>query len=219
MKFVFLVLLSFASVIQGLQFFIPYDTTKCVAQEVEAGELIVGDVFVFKESWHPNGESTNAMKINVKVTDPTGVEKEYRQNVQESTRFTFKSERTGDYEVCFENKPAENASRYRDYVSSMKVKVSIHMKVGVEAKDYSNIAKKEHLKPLEVELRKTLDTATSVTKMVEEMKAREEKMRDLNEETNSRVMWFSIMSIAILIALGIWQIYELKKFFIKKKLI
>ncbi len=101
----------------------------------------------------------------------------------------------------------------------MKRKVALHVKIGVEAKDYSQIAKKENLKPLEVEIRKVLDRAQELGRLMEEMKEREVRMRSLNEETNERVLWFSILSIVVLVALSAWQLYSLKSFFVKKKLI
>ena len=51
------------------------------------------------------------------------------------------------------------------------------------------------------------------------MKQREEEMRDTNESTNSRVLYFSIFSMCCLIGLATWQVLYLRKFFKSKKLI
>ena len=51
------------------------------------------------------------------------------------------------------------------------------------------------------------------------MKTREEEMRDTNESTNSRVLYFSIFSMCCLIGLATWQVLYLRKFFKAKKLI
>lgn len=40
--------------------------------------------------------------------------------------------------------------------------VTLSMKSGVEAKDYEEVAKKENLKPLELELRKIEDAAAKI---------------------------------------------------------
>lgn len=41
----------------------------------------------------------------------------------------------------------------------------------------------------------------------------------LTESTNTRVLFFSIFSMFILVLLGTWQIFYLKKFFKSKKMI
>ena len=38
-----------------------------------------------------------------------------------------------------------------------------------------------------------------------------------NENTNKRVLWFSIAEAAVLISMGLWQIYYLRSFFEKKR--
>ena len=63
------------------------------------------------------------------------------------------------------------------------------------------------------------DTISSIHKEMLYMREREESMRDTNESTNARVMWFSVLSIGMLLSLGVWQIVHLKSFFRAKKLI
>jgi hypothetical protein len=45
------------------------------------------------------------------------------------------------------------------------------------------------------------------------LKLGEQEMRDLNEETNTRVAWFSIFSLAVCIGCSVLQLAYLKKFF------
>ncbi|KAJ5079217.1 transmembrane emp24 domain-containing protein [Anaeramoeba ignava] len=45
------------------------------------------------------------------------------------------------------------------------------------------------------------------------MKYREETMRNTNESTNSRVLWFSLLTIFTLLSLAVFQIRYLKYFF------
>ena len=44
-------------------------------------------------------------------------------------------------------------------------------------------------------------------------------MRDTNESTNSRVLYFSIFSMCCLLGLATWQVLYLRKYFKSKKLI
>ncbi|XP_074985883.1 transmembrane emp24 domain-containing protein 10 isoform X2 [Caretta caretta] len=97
--------------------------------------------------------------------------------------------------------------------------VILDMKHGVEAKNYEEIAKVEKLKPLEVELRRLEDLSESIVNDFAYMKKREEEMRDTNESTNIRVLYFSIFSMFCLIGLATWQVFYLRRFFKAKKLI
>jgi len=66
------------------------------------------------------------------------------------------------------------------YPDGQPKRISIEYKVGVDARDYSEVAKKEHLKPLELELRKLEDKAEEIHREMSYQRAREEKMRDTN---------------------------------------
>ena len=47
----------------------------------------------------------------------------------------------------------------------------------------------------------------------------QQEMRDINEETNSRVAWFSIFSLLVTVVASMVQLAYLKKFFQRKKLL
>uniref|UniRef100_A0A4W3HIM5 GOLD domain-containing protein n=1 Tax=Callorhinchus milii TaxID=7868 RepID=A0A4W3HIM5_CALMI len=81
------------------------------------------------------------------------------------------------------------------------------------------IAKAEKLKPLEVELRRLEDLSESIVNDFAYMKQREEEMRDTNESTSARVLYFSIFSMFCLVGLATWQVFYLRRFFKAKKLI
>ena len=58
--------------------------------------------------------------------------------------------------------------------------ISIHIDSGADAADYSDIAKQEKLKPIEIELRKLEKDMDDIVKEMEYLKEREAKMRDTN---------------------------------------
>jgi len=72
---------------------------------------------------------------------------------------------------------------------------------------------------MELELRRLEDLAESIVNDFAYMRAREEEMRDTNESTNTRVLYFSIFSMGCLLFLAVWQIFYLRRFFQAKKLI
>ena len=44
-------------------------------------------------------------------------------------------------------------------------------------------------------------------------------MRDINEETNARVAWFSVLALVVCVASSGAQLLYLKRFFQRKKLL
>lgn len=72
---------------------------------------------------------------------------------------------------------------------------------------------------MEVEIRRMEGVIEDIVSELDYLKAREMRMRDTNESTNDRVKFFSMLSIATLIACGAWQVLYLRKFFQTKKLI
>ena len=97
--------------------------------------------------------------------------------------------------------------------------VDLTWAAGADAVDYSEVAKKEHLKPLELALRKLEDRVENAHKEMMYQREREERHRDTNESTNSRVAWFSILTIIIVCAQAAVQVWHLYAFFIRKRVL
>ena len=72
---------------------------------------------------------------------------------------------------------------------------------------------------MEVELKRLEDLSESIVKDFSFMRVREEEMRDTNESTNARVLYFSVFSMLCLLGLATWQVIYLRSFFKSKKLI
>ena len=84
--------------------------------------------------------------------------------------------------------------------------VYLNVKHGVEAKNYEGLGDANKLKPLEVELKRLEDLSLSIVQDFAYMRQREEEMRDTNESTNSRVLYFSIFSMCCL--LGNYELFD-----------
>jgi hypothetical protein len=51
------------------------------------------------------------------------------------------------------------------------------------------------------------------------LRALEAEMRDMNEATNSKVAWLSVLSLSVCVGMCVWQIVHLSTFFERKKLL
>jgi len=187
--------------VYSLSFTLPTGTKKCLKEEVHKDVLVTGE---YKLSEAPN------QKTNLLVTDSTE-HVLYKKDDATKGKFAFTTDDYDMYEICFQSEGNQGQGIDRE--------VTIILKHGVEAKNYQDVAKAEKLKPLEVELRRLEDLSEAIVNDFAYMRSREEEMRDTNESTNSRVLYFSIFSMLCLMGLATWQVYYLRRFFIAKKLI
>ncbi|TMW56317.1 hypothetical protein Poli38472_006327 [Pythium oligandrum] len=202
-----LVLCAYASAwmqADAVQFDVRRRTEKCLSDEVAEGSLVVIHYTVLGVTQARSG-------VSITITDPQKKYLKQDSNIDTSSddthKFSFYADAGGSYSVCFYN------------TNDNEARVMLDFKHGVEAKDYTEVAKREHLMPVEKELRKMEDAVDEIHREMLYMREREAVMRSTNESTNSRVLWFSFFSIAVLLAMGVWQVLYLKKFFKSKKLI
>lgn len=186
----------------ALRFHLSPNTRKCLKEEIHKGVLVTGE---YELSENPG------QKTLLTVTDSKG-QAFYNKDDASKGKFAFTTDEYDVFEVCFDSKVLSGGH-------GVDREVFLVMKHGVEAKNYADLAKAEKMKPLEVELKKLEDLADSIVNDFSYMRAREEEMRDTNESTHSKVLYFSIFSMCCLLGLATGQVLYLRKYFQAKKLI
>ena len=97
--------------------------------------------------------------------------------------------------------------------------VELDIDIGADAKDWSAIQAAEKLKPVEADLRRIEELTEEIVRDMDYLRSREQKLRDTNESTNTRVKWFGVLTTWLLIGLWAWQIMYLRAYFRSKHLI
>jgi len=199
---VFLVafLVSLISNIHSISFTLTAQSKKCLREEVHKNVLVTGE---YKVSEAP-------IKTHLTVIDTNG-HVLYKKDDAQKGKFAFTTDEYDMFEVCFHSEGTHGQGIDRE--------IFLDVKTGVEAKNYDDLQKTEKLKPMELELKKLEDLSEAIVNDFAYMRAREEQMRDTNESTSDRVLYFSIFSMLCLIGLAVWQIFYLRRFFVAKKLI
>jgi len=193
-----LCLLSFIFNIHSTSFTLTSQAKKCLREEVHKNVLVTGEYRV----------SEAPIKTHLTVIDTNG-HVLYKKSDATKGKFAFTTDEYDMFEVCFHTEPGQAVDR----------EVFLEVKTGVEAKNYDDLQKTEKLKPMELELKKLEDLSEAIVNDFAYMRGREEEMRDTNESTSDRVLYFSIFSMLCLIGLAVWQIFYLRRFFVAKKLI
>eukprot|EP00919_Chromeraceae_sp_WS-2016_P081332 GHVR01192162.1.p1 GENE.GHVR01192162.1~~GHVR01192162.1.p1 ORF type:complete len:196 (+),score=24.35 GHVR01192162.1:39-626(+) len=165
---------------------------KCFGEEMSQRTLVIAKI-----------SSTD--EISVVISGPQ--ETIFTQKDQTVAETAFTTQKAGAHMFCVQN------------LLKKKINVEVDIRWGPQAKDYSEIAKMEHLEPLVTILRKAEDSLQSYHKRLLHMRDREVRMRKTNDSTNRRVILFTVLSIVIMITLSCCQAYSFKSFFRAKKII
>ncbi|KAK1315073.1 Transmembrane emp24 domain-containing protein p24delta3 [Acorus calamus] len=183
---------------------LPGSGTKCVSEEIQNNVVVLADYTVVAED-----QSEGYPTISAKVTSPYGNPLHHQENVTHG-QFAFTTTESGNYLACF----------WLDtHHQGRGASVNLDWRIGIAARDWESVAKKEKIEGVELELRKLEGAVEAIHENLLYLKAREAEMRTVSETTNSRIAWFSIMSLGMCIVVSALQLWHLKGFFQKKKLI
>jgi len=200
----FLAILLVAQV-HGIMFYLEPNSHKCLREEVHANVLVSGEYQVSEAI----GQKTNYI-----VQDSKGHILSQKEDIphKKLLKFSFVTETYDTFEICF-------MSRVPNHQRGIRQEILLITKRGIEAKSYEGIGEAAKLKPVEVELKRLEDLSEAIVQDFARMRKNEEEMRDTNEATNTRVLYFSLFSICVLFGLSTWQLFYFRRFFRMKKLI
>ncbi|OEL24739.1 Transmembrane emp24 domain-containing protein p24delta3 [Dichanthelium oligosanthes] len=177
--------------------------TKCLSEEIQSNVVVMADYSILYEE-HPVRPSVSA-----KVTSPYGDVLHHAEKVSHG-EFAFTTAESGIYLACFW---ADTLDR------GMVVNLNLDWRIGIAAKDWDSVAKKEKIDGVALELVKLEAAARAIHGNLLYLIVKEADMRNLSEWTQVKITWLSLMSLAVCIAVSVWQAWHLKQFFRKKKLI
>ncbi|KAJ5071611.1 ubiquitin-like-conjugating enzyme atg3 [Anaeramoeba ignava] len=165
-------------IISPFYFDLPPLIGTCFEEFLEANQLIQGFY-----------EAANDIPIDFLVLCP---EKHtlYQKDSHPKEDFSFISHESGRYMFCFLPNKKTVVFSYK-----MPFKIKFEILPFLKSPDYSEF---EELSMIEKEIKNINMFTNKIQDNMEYFKSREETMRDTNESTNSRVMWFSFLSIFVL---------------------
>lgn len=197
----------FLTIAESMRFDLQSGHTKCISEDIKNSAITVGKY----NAVNPNEgyPLPDTHKLNVRVTSPYGNNYHLGDQV-DSGNFAFTAAEAGDYTTCF---------TAPDHKPETTVAIEFEWKTGVAAKDWSKIAKKEQVEVMEIELKKLLDTVTSINEEMFHLRVREEEMQELNQSTNSKMAGLSFLSLVVCLSVAGLQLWHLKSHFERKKLL
>ncbi|CAL0317916.1 unnamed protein product [Lupinus luteus] len=189
---------------QAIWIELPNSGPKCISEEIHSNVVVLGDYFLFSDNTQPDH-----LTVAATVTSPYGNTLHHTDNTTHG-QFAFTTAETGTYLACFTlggNKPANATNLILDW------------KIGISTKDWDSVAKKEKIEGVELEIRKLEDSVEVIHAFLDYLKEKEESMHEASEKTNAKVAHYTFVSLGVCILVGALQVWHLKRFFQKKKLI
>ena len=128
-------------------------------------------------------------------------------HIDSNSLFSLTTKNNGFYSVC-----AKNMDKYKN-----EVKLSI--KSGISANDYSSVAKSKDLEPIDLELDKILKRQPLLNHFNKISLEKQNQFSSIYKSISSRIIFYSLIMICGMIAIGVIETIYLKKFMEKRKII
>ncbi|KAK6108907.1 Glycoprotein 25L2 precursor, putative [Brugia malayi] len=212
MSVVLLLVTLLCSSVRALYFHIAETERKCFIEEIPDETTVIGNykVMLYDPNTKGYGEYPR-IGMHVEVKDPE--DKVILSKLYTSEgRFTFTSHSPGEHFICL-------YSNSTSWFSGAQLRVYLDIQTGEHTQDYEQVAAKDKLNELQLRVRQLLDQVEQISKEQNYQRYREERFRQTSENTNSRVLWWSIAQTIVLLLTGAWQMRHLKGFFEAKKLV
>ncbi|KAL5702188.1 hypothetical protein ACHQM5_027435 [Ranunculus cassubicifolius] len=158
-----------------------------------SGNFVVVDHDIFWSSDHPG--------LDFDVTSPGGNIVHALKGTS-GDKFEFKAPRSGMYKFCFHNP------------HSTPETVSFYIHVGHIPNEH-NLAKDEHLNPINVKIAELREALESVTAEQTYLRARDSRHRKTNESTQKRVLWYTVLEYLVLVSASALQVVYIRRLFSK----
>ncbi|OQR96601.1 hypothetical protein ACHHYP_14627 [Achlya hypogyna] len=207
------VVAAVAGTASGLRFFVTPEEHRCFF-------LDIPDATTFRAEYE-SPDTTDLLKSEIKIYGPSTSGDDEPNQVPSVTHtlgdkgsITYTSTLAGGHWTCV----SIDTNKYV-VPSTTKMRFLLKLKFGTSNEEYANLAKREQMNELELEVMKLRDRVRAIQKQQDYAQEKDEKFRSTSESNNSRAMWVSVIQIVILVITGVWQVHHLQTYFHKKKLV
>ena len=128
----------------------------------------------------------------------------------EQKHLDFVADNDGYYCICFQQK---NGSLHN--LSRLKLIINY----GYDSEYYEKLSNEQHFDQINMEVHRLNDQMTMILNEADFQKHKEIQYHLDTEKMNSAALWWPMMQIGILVATGVFQVQNLKRFFKSNKLI
>ena len=149
--------------------------------------------------------NSNHPEMVLEVKSPDG--RILFHHINATSLFSLTANSNGFYSVC-----AKNMGKY-------KGEITLTIKTGVSANDYSSVAKSKDLEPIDYELDRILKRQYMLNHLNRVSQEKQNQFSSIYKSISNRIIFYSLFMIAGMIFIGIVETLYLKRFMEKRKII
>ncbi|KAL4964745.1 emp24/gp25L/p24 family protein [Aspergillus stella-maris] len=206
--------------VHALYFYVDGRQTRCFYEELPKDTLVVGS---YSTEVIDQTSSTGTYAVDPSLTMLITVDEVFDNDHRvvnkrdaSSGRFTFSAADPGNHKICLTPETNAATGGWLSGASAGAVRVTLDVAIGetskIESEDKGKITDLvQRVKDLNSRLQ-------DIRKEQVFQREREAEFRDQSEATNSRVVRWTLMQLAVLSVACAWQLSHLRSFFIKQKL-
>ncbi|CAD8075655.1 unnamed protein product [Paramecium sonneborni] len=171
---------------------------KCFGEIIGQNSLVVGSVMA--------NSSEYSLKIHIPQKKIDNI-LQYAHSL-ELQKFSFTTNNTQEnYQFCVHN------------LANVGINFNFTLATGMDAQDFSLVAQKEDLKPIEIHLKKLNGLINSVEQEQKEIEERQATRYTNVSKISYKIIIFSVVTLILMTLTNVVQARQLKNFFKQKKLI
>ncbi len=131
----------------------------------------------------------------------------YKKQNELEVKVSFVATVTGNYEMCIKNND--------DSINN----IEFQFYSGIQAQDYSSLAKDSNLRPIEINIRKIIDMMKQLIKDLSSVSIKEEENSRINDTIGTKIITFSLLTLIVMIVLGVFETLYIKRYLHTRKVI
>jgi hypothetical protein len=188
--------------INAFNFVVEPNKEECFYEQIDPG-VTVGVMFQVTFG------GRNDIDVYIKGPDDRLI---YGRRRETEGKYVFQTTLGGTYSFCFSNQ----MSTYTQKSVSLDIDIGLAKEKQQQQKGVAGeqeVAKPEHLTPLETSVQQLHDALVTIQNEQKYLKMREIRHRYTTESTNQRVIVWNAFEALTLVAMSLFQIYYLRRFF------
>lgn len=200
-----LILLPFASSL-SFHFTLNFQQNQCFSDSYPLQTNVVGKIKDVERS-----KSNFVFTINRPHDQKLILQKNLKEEIAEESEVAFGFVTSN-----------EAVEKYSFCILSTNIEPTIFeltLNSGLDAKDYSNLAKKMNLKPVEENVIKIDDYIKKIKKTQEEIWVQDSHKLELSRDFNRNLGLVSVFSILVVVSFGVFEYFIMRNYFKQKKMI
>lgn len=144
--------------------------------------------------------------VDITITNPNNAIV-YQDDKTSSGKFTFEADMDGKFQFCFSNMKSSKSPKTLMFDIARSDSGRSKMSEGDKAEPNEETLKLQEM------IGTLLQATTSSRHDVRYLTARDKVHRQINEDSNSRILWWSAVEFLLLLSVTLGQVWYLKRFF------